>query len=280
MLLLVLTGCSALRIGYDNGPALLRWWLDGYLDLTATQEAQLRPEIADWFAWHRSTQLPDYAAALAEMRERATGPVSADDVCGWTQAWRARLRLAAERLLPAAAQLLPGISDAQWRRMAQQQAQKNAELRQEFLADDTAERAAASLRRTVERAETMYGELDEQQRALLAQGLAESPFDPVRWLTEREARQRAALRSLKAIQNTGADGRRKALHELLDASLQSPDPAYRAYQARLIESNCRLAAQLHNTTSPRQREHLSDKLAGWESDLRALAGSAPPPDVQ
>jgi hypothetical protein len=51
----------------------------------------------------------------------------------------------------------------------------------------------------------------------------------------------------------------------------SPRPDYAAYSARVIQANCALAAQLHNSTSAAQRQHAIDKLKGWEGDLRALA---------
>ena len=61
LLALLLSGCSAVRLGYDNGPSLALWWLDGYLDLDRSQEARAKPLLEAWFAWHRATQLPDYA---------------------------------------------------------------------------------------------------------------------------------------------------------------------------------------------------------------------------
>ena len=84
IVVLALGACSLVRVGYGNGPALACWWLDGYLDLDEAQEAAARPLLRDWFAWHRATQLPDYARWLDTWRERAGGEVSADEICRWT----------------------------------------------------------------------------------------------------------------------------------------------------------------------------------------------------
>ena len=35
--LLLLSGCSALRLGYNNGPQLAWWWLDNYVDFSSEQ---------------------------------------------------------------------------------------------------------------------------------------------------------------------------------------------------------------------------------------------------
>jgi hypothetical protein len=61
---------------------------------------------------------------------------------------------------------------------------------------------------------------------------------------------------------------------LLDRSSSSPDPAYARVQQRNLEHSCKVAADLHNSTTPAQRQTLRLKLKGWEDDLRALAAAA------
>jgi hypothetical protein len=55
---------------------------------------------------------------------------------------------------------------------------------------------------------------------------------------------------------------------------RSPRPDYRAYQQRLLQDNCALAATMHNAMTPAQRLHARTKLKGWEDDLRALVTRA------
>lgn len=278
VLLLALAGCSAVRLGYNNGPTLAYWWLDGYLDFDGSQADRVRAGLDDWFAWHRRTQLPEYATAIAALGARAAGPVSAEQVCAWTDEWRQRLDRATERILPAAARLLPDVTPAQWDRLARRQAEKLAENRAEFAPADPVERRQGQLRRAVERAETMYGTLEAPQRRLLASLLAESPFDADRWLADREARNADLLRTLKSLQAgpLTPPQRIDGLRALSQRLQRSPDPVVREAQRRAGEFNCRAAAELHNSTNPRQREHLRQRLASWEEDLRALAAPAEP----
>ncbi|NBQ71130.1 MAG: hypothetical protein EBU46_20775, partial [Nitrosomonadaceae bacterium] len=60
-LLLLFSGCSMLRLGYDNGPQLAWWWLDGYVDFSREQAPHAKHAIHQWFGWHRTAQLPEYA---------------------------------------------------------------------------------------------------------------------------------------------------------------------------------------------------------------------------
>ena len=66
----LLAGCSALRLGYDQGPTLAWWWLDGYVDFRSEQAPRAKEAIRQWFAWHRTAQLPGHAAWLAAVRGR------------------------------------------------------------------------------------------------------------------------------------------------------------------------------------------------------------------
>ena len=128
----------------------------------------------------------------------------------------------------------------------------------------------------------LYGRLDERQRQLIAAGVAASPFDPAAWFAERQAVQGETLQTLARLT---AGGPARADRESNLAGLQAlaarvqratPGP-YRSYQQRLTEYNCSFVAQLHNSTTPAQRQTARGKLKGWEEDLRALAAQKPVP---
>ncbi|HSQ72702.1 MAG TPA: DUF6279 family lipoprotein [Rubrivivax sp.] len=274
-LALVLMGCGAARLGYSNGPTLVWWWLDGYADFSREQAPPIERGIERWFDWHRATQLPAYAALLAELGPAVIEPTSTAQVCRWQTRVREALDPALERAIELAAELLPDLSEAQFRHIELRYAKGNDELRSDFLQPDPAERAQESVRRTVERAERLYGRLDEPQRRVIAAGVAASPFDPERWLADRLRRQRDTLELLRELVATRADRDRRlaGLRALAVRLERSPDPAYRAYQQALAEYNCAFAARVHNATTPEQRRQARDNLKGWEADLRALTAS-------
>jgi Family of unknown function (DUF6279) len=76
-------GCSALRIGYGTAPDLVYWWVDRYVDFNDTQTPRVREAVAQWFAWHRRTQLPDYAALLTRAQAEVLADTTAARVCAW-----------------------------------------------------------------------------------------------------------------------------------------------------------------------------------------------------
>jgi len=61
---------------------------------------------------------------------------------------------------------------------------------------------------------------------------------------------------------------------LAERATRSPRADYRAYQQRVTQENCALAATMHNAMTPAQRQVARSKLKGWEDDLRVLAAGA------
>lgn len=271
--LLLLTGCNALRLAYNNGPLVTWWWLDGYLDIGSEQAPRAKAAIDAWFEANRGAQLPEIASLLAVAGNEVLEPTTPGQVCRWQRVLRERVDPAVQRALQQAADIVPGLGEAQWRHLEDSFAKKNADMRREFLQPEPAVRLKASIERVVDRAETFYGRLGEPQRRIITAGVSASPFDAQAWLAERERRQRETLQTLRRLTAERADRDRiiAALRVLVDRVERSADPAYRSYQEHLTEYNCAFGAQLHNATTPAQRQAARERLQGWADDLRALS---------
>lgn len=277
LLVPALAGCSALRLGYNNGPQLAWWWLDGYVDFSSEQTPAVKAAIAGWFEWHRATQLPAYAAVLAEAQTQILEPTTPALACRWTQLVRDKLEPALDRALSQGADLVPGLGEPQFRYLEERYAKNLADMRDDFLQADPAARLQASVKRAVDRAEQVYGRLGEAQRRVIAEGVAASPFDAQAWYDERRRRQRDTVQTLRRLVASHADHDQRvaALRVLVERTERSPDPAYRTYQQVLADYNCDFAARLHNATTPAQRQQGRETLKGWEEDLRALIPALP-----
>jgi hypothetical protein len=279
--LVLLGGCSAVRIGYNQAPTLAWWWIDGYLDFDAEQAPQVKDALNRWFAWHRSTQLPDYAQLLAAAQQQVMQPATPQQVCRWGDELRARLATAFAHGVPMAAELLPLLQPVQLAHLEQRYRKSNRNFEEDFLQQPD-ERLKASVKRTVDRAEMLYGRLDERQKKLIAAGVAASPFDPEAWFAERQAVQGETLQTLARLTAGGParadrDSNLAGLQALAARVQRAPPGPYRSYQQRLNDYNCAFIAQLHNSTTPAQRQAARERLRGWEEDLRALAAQKPVP---
>jgi hypothetical protein len=275
--ILLLAGCSAVRLAYNQAPHLMYWWLNGYVDFDVEQGDRARDALADWFVWHRATQLPDYAGLLVTAQRQILNDVTPGEVCQWADELRNRIETGYEHGVPAMAEMVRSLKPQQLQRVERRYRKADDDFRDEYLQATRAEQHEESNKRAMSKAELIYGDLDEGQRTLLVQGIADSPFDPELWLAERQLRQREVVDTLHSLQAQRADAARTeaALRVFAAHAAQSPRPAYREYQRRLFDHNCRLIARLHNSTTPEQRRRGADRLKGWEEDLRALAPKRP-----
>ena len=277
LLAVLLGGCTAVRLGYNNGPQLAWWWLDSYVDFGREQAPLARDALDRWFDWHRPSQLPEYAAFLAAAQKVVLAPTTATEVCRWQAAVRDKLEPSIDRALELAADVLPAMGEAQWKHIEQRYAKGMDELREDFLQPDPVVRQKQSLKRARERAEQLYGKLDDAQLKVINAGVAASPFDANVWIAERLRRHRDTMQTLRRLGADKADREQRlaALRALAERIERSSNPDYRAYQQKLADYNCDLAARIHNAGTPVQRQRLRDKLKGWEDDMRALG--VPPP---
>lgn len=277
-LLTCLAGCSALRIAYGTAPDLVYWWLDGYVDFNDSQTPRVREAIRQWFVWHRRTQLPDYAAQLARAKVEVLADTTPARVCEWQVEAIKRARTAFDRIAPSVAELMLTVTPEQIRHIDQRYAKFNDEFRDDYLQPDPRKRADENFKRTLDRAEMLYGRLDDAQRKVITEGLARSPFDADVWFAERRQRQLDVLQMLRKLTAEKASREQAlvALNDYVDRLEHSPREAYRRYSERLAEFNCGFAANLHNATTASQRRTAADRLSGWEGDLRAIAAATAP----
>ncbi|MBL0729779.1 DUF6279 family lipoprotein [Piscinibacter sp. HJYY11] len=269
----LLSGCTAIRFAYSQGPELSYWWLDGYADFNDAQIPKVRDALDAWFRWHRQTQLDDYAQFLVRLQGHAAGPVTPELVCRAYQEALSRVDPMLDKALPMAVDLVRSLTPAQVQHIERKYAKVNREFRKDFLQPDPKDRAEASLKRAVERAEMFYGSLDDAQLEALKQGLASSPFNPELWLEERMLRQQEALAMLRRVVNEKAspDQTLAALRVVVSHVQRSPRPHYLDYQQKLLAYNCKLSAQLHNSASREQRAAAVKRFKGWEDDARSLS---------
>ena len=272
----LMTGCSAVRIAYNQAPDIAYWWLDGYVDFNEAQTLRARDGLGVWFGWHRRSELPQYAALLARAREQVAHPVTAEQACGWFDEVSARADAAIEHAIPPLADVMRTLSEPQLAHLEHQFAERNEDLADRFLQRKPEARRKAQLERAVDRIEMLYGSLNDAQLEYIAKLALDTPFDPVRWLAERRSRQQDVLQTLRRLsaEQAGAPQAEAALRGLIQRVRVSPQADYRDYQLRLIRFNCEFAAQVHNLTTPKQRAAAAKRFKGWEDDARTLAAQA------
>jgi hypothetical protein len=269
----LLTGCSAIKLAYNQAPDLGYWWLDGYFDFNEQQTPKVRDELTKLFAWHRTNELPKTADLLAQTARLMSGEISSAQACKSYEQVRGLIDNISNQALPGLAELAPTITPSQLEHLKRKYAKNADEFNRDYIKGTPASRDAKRLKQAIDRSETFYGKLEESQIATIKQALATSSFDAAYSLKERQRRQQelvdllSSLASAKASPATSSH----ALRGYIQRAWESPDPTYRAYVQRLTQEGCTSFANVHASTTVAQRAYAVKVLKGYEADLRTLA---------
>lgn len=271
---LLLNGCSAIRLGYGNADSLARWWMDQYLAFTPEQDALVRERLSRLHAWHRHSQLTDYAVLLREARGLVDGQPNTANSLELSDSIIRRVRTLADKAIPDVADLLPTLTPAQIDRMAARLSDKNADYAKEArLADGESGQRKARMKRLLERAEYWFGDFSNEQETSIRRLIDAQPTGSQFWFDERLRRQREWLEILRKVQ------RERPTREAVIAMLRDyadrfdipVEPTRRTQAVALRRASAELAVAIHALTTKAQRDHARHKFDDLIRELGELA---------
>lgn len=278
LLTLMLSGCSAVKLGYNNAPGLSYWWLDSYLDFNDAQSLQLRADLTTVQTWHRAHELPVYIDLLQQMQRMVPTNVTPEQVCGLYDALQPRLQALLDQIEPILVRQGPTLSEDQLDFLARKLHKRSEKWRAEWMDGTPAQRSERRVAQLLDRAEMLYGPLDEPQQARLRASVERSGFDAATSYRESLRRHQDTLQTLRLLRHSPADAPRDqaAVHALLARTVESPDASYRRYMEKLKQENCKAFSALHNSTTPVQRQKAVETFSDYETDARALMALSRP----
>jgi hypothetical protein len=266
----ILIGCSSVRLGYSNGTTLSYWWLDRYVDFNREQAPKVRAAMDQWFVWHRSQRLAQDLALLERAQREVRSDLTPAQICAWWSVglqWTDRALL---QLVPAVAEIGPTLTPPQLAHLEDHFNRKNRDWSREHLQPDRQDRLDAELGRVSDNAEKLYGRLDRSQAHWLETELAHSVWDPALALAQHKAHQQDTLQLLRQLVGQPGVAAEPLVRDWLTRQLAPTDATAQRSHAAFVTERCQLSAELHNRTTPEQRRHAVETLAGWQQDLRGF----------
>jgi len=270
LLLALLPACSAVRIGYNQADALLAWMADDYFDLDAAQKQDFDSRIKRLLQWHRHEQLPDYARFLDEVKRRGRQQFTADDVTWMVNGVKARYRVIAQRGAGDAAELLATMTPDNLQALEKHFEKVNQKFIREYKATGTQEeRKRSRLQRTLKLVREWAGSLTrEQEQRITALNDAIPSADDLRHKDRlRRQKEFLTLLNLRHDKTRFAPQLRAWLSNWEDG--RSPD--YEKVQAKIFDLRVALYLEVEQMLTPKQREHVLQRLQSYIDDIRALA---------
>ena len=270
---MVLSGCSALKLVYNQADEAVYWWLDSYVDLTDKQKPLAKDALRQLHLWHRQNQLPEYVALLQKVRAWAPHDIQPEQVCAVTQEIQNSFISALQQIEPDATKLVSQLSEPQLQRIRKKYDKLNQEWRGDYLDVSEEKRLRNRNKQLLNRLEDFYGSLDAPQREAVQQWLKKSTFNPTISFKERQRRQADALQTFTRITHSGSqlvNSSQSQLRAWVDRGFTPPDEAVNAYSQTLRQENCDGFAKLHNSTTRAQRERLAENLLNYENIVQSL----------
>lgn len=167
--LLLLSGCSLAGFAYDLLPRLAVRQADSYLQLSKRQEARALELFRERHALHARDELPRYYALLRKAERAASDGITREEIDAVLDEVEFLYKLAIERTLPAVAEILAGLDDAQLD-LLEKRLRADAEKDRKRLDED---HRARRMEKTLEEIEEWTGKLEEPQRAMIIAALEE-----------------------------------------------------------------------------------------------------------
>ena len=267
-----LSGCSTLKVAYNNSDDVVYWWLDSYADLQDGQKQFTRDALADLLRWHRQQQLPDYVALLKRIQTLAPNDVTPAQVCAVTEDMRTSVVTLLRYVEPANTKLATQLKPEQLRSIRQRFDKTNKTWKEDWLDPSAEDRLQYRNKQAAKRLEDFYGRLDKPQREALNLWLSKSKFDPALSYTERERRQADSMQTFQRMAQEGSPTpqAQNMLRGLTERTFNSPNERYRAYSRELWDQNCEGFAKFHNSTTAAQRQRMVEALRSYENDFKSL----------
>ena len=270
---LVLQGCNAVKIAYNQAPTLAYLYLDSYIDFNDVQSTQVRNELTQMQVWHRQTQLPAYIDLLQKVQQKMPQDITASQACEVFADVRQKALTMTDYAEPATLSLAATLTPKQLDAMQRKFAKGNSSWREDYLEGSAKDVFEKRQKSAIKRSEMLYGSINDRQRSLIGQQIEKSQFKAAQSYSERQRRQKDILQTLAKVMASPQDTAtvQKDMRSLLQRSVSSPDAAYRSYLETITQEGCASFAELHNTTTPEQRKKAIEVLAGYEQDFKVLA---------
>jgi len=268
--LLLIAGCSMVRLGYNQADTLAAWMADDYFDIDARQKDEFLSRFERLYEWHRYEQLPEYAVFLGAAKKRLQSGLGRDDVIWFMEGLKTRYRLIASRGAGDAAEILATLTPAQLDALQRQWAKVNRKFIREYKLEETPqEQQRAQAKRMLSRTEDWAGSLSHEQEQKITALCDKLPLTDRLRHEDRLRRQREFLRLLELRGNPGEFAPRLR-HWLLNWE-EGRSPEHERLYAQRLEKQIQFMIDVYGLLTPHQRAHVQHRLQGYIDDFRKLS---------
>lgn len=261
----LLSGCSAVRLAYNNADLYLRWQANSYFGFEDEQDEELHARVASFTAWHRRTELPQYVRIAEDAARRLERGISREDLVWGYDSFRAQVRESLRAGASEIADLLDRLGPEQIARLERRIAEENRKFARDYLSGTVEQRRKRRYERNIERLEDWFGDLSAAQRERVRRYSERAPLTEPMRDRERRRLQAGFLEIVRA---------REARARLADFAAnwdRGREPEFAAANQAQQAEYFDMLLDLDKTLTPAQRASGVERFREYAGDFRRLA---------
>lgn len=273
LLLLMMSGCSIVSIGYNYAEAYLRYSINSYATFNTAQKERIKKEVDEFMLWHRKMMLPQYVSFLQQIQ----GMVQVENTLNLENVNRLKAearKLYVKTLQPTvrpAASLLSGADAAQIEELVTAFARENNKQRDKELVGTQDERLRKRAERTIDFIENLVGGLSDAQQEKIREQSHDLPFATELYIQLREENQAGLIALLKNSRGESD------IAAFLSVWLNSPEANRSAEEQKILISfenaSEEMTISVYAMLSERQRKTLLKNITKYIDTFKQLANA-------
>lgn len=272
LLLVTISACSSIQLGYNQGDTLIRWWIDDYVDLNEAQSEFVAAALKRQFSWHRSEQLPQIQASLNKLKRKLSKPLTVPEALDSYQDMRKHITAAIEHMSRDAAMLALSMNLDQLKVMEKKYAKTNEKFRKQYLSGSPAQRLEGRTEKVIENTENIVGSVSKDQANQIAKLVEAYPVDMDGVYKERIRRQKDLIAVLRKIitEKPSIDVTETLLLKYIQTFEYGYTPEQKEFEMARLDSSVKLTVAITQIMTESQRKNAQDKVGDWIDDIKVL----------
>lgn len=273
LLLLTLSGCSIVAVGYNYAEVYLRYSINSYATFNAAQKERIKKEVDDYMLWHRKMMLPQYVSFLQELQGmvQAGNALNREDVSRLKAEMRKLYVQTLQPTVSPAASVLKGIEPAQIDELVSAFASENNKQKDKQLAGSLHEQMRKRAERTIDFVENLVGGLTDTQQDKFRELSHNLPFATDLYIRLREENQAGLVNMLN---NNKSEGEIAAF---LSVWLNTPEANRSPEEQKVLMSfesaSEEMTISVYAMLSERQRKTLLKNITKYIDTFQQLANA-------
>jgi hypothetical protein len=273
LLLLPLSGCGIISIGYNYAEAYLRYSINSYATFNDAQKENIKQDVHTFMAWHRKTMLPEYAGFLQEIQKivQSGAPLKAEDVRRFRIETRALYIKTLSPVVAPAARLLSEVDERQVEEFSVSFARENGKQRDKELSGSREDQLRRRTERSIDFMENLVGSFTDSQLEQIREMNLRLPYATPLYIAQREGNQARLLALLKSKKGE------TEIEALLKEWLIAPDASRGADERITIQAfengSDEMIANVYQLLNDKQKKALLKSIAKYINTFQELASS-------